>query len=215
MLAFEDVAFQLVDLPPVAARHPVPWLPATLGTADAGLLVIDLCDPGCVEQVTELQELLADRGVTFTASWALPPVDDRSDDPFAVSLPVLLVVAKAEQVPRLDEELAVFRDLTGVSCPAVAVSALTGLDLDQIGSCLFEQLGVVRVYTKLPGRPADYSRPFSVCRGQTVHDVAVLIHKEVAETLTFARLWRHGVEGRQVGRDHPLEDRDVIELHIH
>jgi uncharacterized protein len=215
MLPFEDVAFQLVDLPPVSAQHPVPWLAATVGTADAGLLVVDLGDPGCVEQIAELHELLAERRVTLTESWAKPAVDDDSDDPFAVSLPVLLVAAKADQVPHLDEELAVFRELTGIRYPAVAVSALIGEGLDQIGPFLFEQLGVVRVYTKLPGRPADHRRPFTLRRGQTVHDVAVLIHKELAETLTFARLWRYDVEGRQVGRDHPLEDRDVIELHIH
>jgi ribosome-interacting GTPase 1 len=215
MLPFEDVAFQLVDLPPVAAQHPVPWLAATVGTADAGLLVIDLNDPVCVQQVAELHELLAERRVALTESWAQPAVDDDSGDPFAVSLPVLLVAAKADHVPGLDEELAVFSELAGMCYPAVAVSALTGEGLDQIGRFLFEHLGVVRVYTKLPGQPADHSRPFTLRRGQTVHDVAVLIHKELADTVTFARLWRCDVEGRQVGRDHPLDDRDVIELHIH
>jgi ribosome-interacting GTPase 1 len=215
MLAFEDVAFQLVDLPPVAARHPVPWLPSTVGTADAGLLVVDLVDPGCVEQVVQLRELLAGRRVALAESWAQPALDDDSDDPFAVWLPVLLVVAKADQVPRLDDELAVFRELTGMRYPAVAVSAVTEEGLDQIGPFLFEHLGVVRVYTKLPGRPADNSRPFTLRRGQTVRDVAVLVHRDLAETLTFARLWRQDVEGRQVGRDHPVEDRDVIELHLH
>jgi ribosome-interacting GTPase 1 len=215
MLPFEDVAFQLVDLPPVAAQHAVPWLAATVGTADAGLLVIDLGDPGCVQQVVELHELLAERRVTLTESWGQPPVDDDSGDPFAVSLPLLLVAAKADQVPDVDEELTVFQDLTGMRYPAVPVSALIGEGMDQIGPFLFEHLGVVRVYTKLPGQPADHSRPFTLRRGQTVHDVAVLIHKELAETVTFARLWRNDIEGRQVGRDHPLEDRDVIELHIH
>jgi ribosome-interacting GTPase 1 len=214
MLPFQDVAFQLVDLPPVAARHPVPWLPATIGTADASLLVVDLSDPGCVDQVVELHELLAERRVTLTGTWAQPAVDDDADDPFAVSLPVLLVAAKSDQLRRLDEELAVFRDLTGLNYPAVGVCALTGEGLDQIGPFLFEALGVVRVYTKLPGRPADTHRPFTLRRGQTVHDLAVLIHKEVAETMTFARLWRCDAEGRQVGRDHPLQDGDVIELHM-
>jgi ribosome-interacting GTPase 1 len=215
MLPVEDVAFQLVDLPPVAAQHPVPWLAATLGTADAGLLVIDLGDPGCVEQVLELHELLAERQVTLTESWRQPAADDDSGDPFAVSLPVLLVATKADQLPHVDEELAVFRELTSTRYPAVAVSALLGKDVDRIGPFLFEHLGIVRVYTKLPGQPADHSRPFTLRRRQTVHDVAVLIHKELAETVTFARLWRCDIEGRQVGRDHPLEDRDVIELHIH
>ena len=45
MLPHEDVHFQLVDLPPVAPEHPVPWLVNTLQTADAALLVVDLGDP--------------------------------------------------------------------------------------------------------------------------------------------------------------------------
>jgi ribosome-interacting GTPase 1 len=215
MLAFEDVTFQLVDLPPVATRHPVPWLTATVSTADAALLVVDLDDPECVDRAVEVHELLAERHITLTGSWEQPHLADDQDDPFAVCLPVLLVAAKADQVSHLGEELAVFRELTRMRYPAVAVSAFTGEGLDQIGPFLFEQLGVMRIYTKLPGRPADHSRPFTVRRGETVHDVAVLIHKELAETLTFARLWRNDVQGRQIGRDHPLQDRDVIELHIH
>ena len=39
MLPYEDVAFQLVDLPPVCRKHPVPWLAAALRSADACLLV--------------------------------------------------------------------------------------------------------------------------------------------------------------------------------
>jgi hypothetical protein len=94
----------------------------------------------------------------------------------------------------------------------VAQSAPSGKGLDQLGPFLFEQLGVVQVYTKLPGRPADQSRPFTLRRGQTVHDVAVLIHKELPGRLTFARLWRHEIEGPSGRPRPPLEDRHVIKL---
>src|SRR5512137_974809 len=39
MLPYEDIAFQLLDLPPIAAEHPVPWIGSALQTADAALLV--------------------------------------------------------------------------------------------------------------------------------------------------------------------------------
>ena len=80
---------------------------------------------------------------------------------------------------------------------------------------LFERLGVVRVYTKPPGGRPDLGRPFTVRRGQTVGDVARLIHKGLAEGVRFARRWREDFEGRQIGRDHPVEDGDVIELNVH
>lgn len=213
MLPFEDVAFQLVDLPAVSAQHPVPWLANALRPADACLLVVDLGDPACVDQVVELHELLAERRVTLTEWWAAPVEDE--EDPFALRLPALLVATKADQVPQLEEELAVFRELTGDGYPALAASARTGEGLDRIGPFLFGHLEVVRVYTKAPGQPPDLTRPFTVRQSHTVEDVAALIHKELAESLKYARLWRDGVEGRQVGKDHPVEDGDILELHAH
>src|SRR5881396_508814 len=50
MMPFEDIHLQLVDLPAIAPEHPVPWIADALQTADAGLLVVDLSDPACVEQ---------------------------------------------------------------------------------------------------------------------------------------------------------------------
>jgi len=216
MLPFEDVAFQLVDLPPVTAEHPVPWLANALQPADGALLVVDLSDPACVEQVLRLHEILDGRRVHLLPSWPRGVAPDRheADDPFAVYLPTLFITAKADLIGDLDGELAVLRDLTGLAYPALPASTATGAGLDAIGSWLFEALGVVRVYTKVPHRPPDLSRPYTLRRGQTVHDVAVMVHKEVAGGLKHARLWsRAGVEGVQVGRDYRLEDGDVLELH--
>jgi ribosome-interacting GTPase 1 len=215
MLPFVDIAFQLVDLPPVSTQHPVPWLANTLSQADAALLVVDLGDPACVDQVEELHALLAERRITLTGSWGLPAEQEpeEDDDPFAACLPVLLVATKADAIGRLDEELAVFRELTGRSYPAVSASATSGQGLDRIGPFLFEHLHVVRVYTKIPGCPPDVTRPFTVRLGQTVEDVAALIHHDLVETLRYARLWRNGFEGGPVGRDHPVEDGDILELH--
>ncbi len=213
MMPFEDIAFQLVDLPPVSAQHFPPWLPGTLQPAAAALLVVDLGDPGCVEQVDELHRLLEPARVTLSGSWELQtPGED--DDMFAVVLPTLLVATKTDQLSNPEEELATFRELTGYPYPAVSVSAVDDQGLDRLGPFLFEHLGVVRVYTKIPGQPPDMTRPFTVRRGQTVGDVAVLVHKEIASDLRYARLWGPGTfDGQQVGRDHALADGDVVELH--
>jgi len=216
MLRFEDVAFQLVDLPPVTAEHPVPWLANALQPADGAFLVVDLSDPGCVDQVLRLHQILAGRRAYLLPDWPRGVAPERHDaqDPFAIYLPTLLVAAKSDLVADLDGELAVLRELTGLTYPVLAASASTGAGLDAVGPWLFAALGVVRVYTKVPHRPADRSRPYTLRRGQTVHDVAVMVHKEVAGGLKHARLWgRGGAEGVQVGRDHLLEDGDVLELH--
>ena len=71
----------------------------------------------------------------------------------------------------------------------------------------------MRVYTKAPGRPPDFDQPFTVRRGDTVYDVARMVHQEIADSLKFGRLWRNAsTNGRQVGRDYRVADRDVLEL---
>ncbi|MGH8874733.1 MAG: GTPase [Acidimicrobiia bacterium] len=215
MLPCEDVAFQLVDLPSVSRRHPVPWLANALQPADGCLLVVDLGEPGCVEQVLEVHEVLVEKRVWLTDSW---PADggpeDEDEDPFSLRLPTLMVATKADLVARLEDELAAFGELTGRRYPSLAGSAATGDGLDRIGPWLLDRLGIVRVYTKAPGRPPDLGRPYTIRQGQTVLDVAVLVHKELAESLKYARLWGgNAFDGRQVGRDHPLSDGDVVELH--
>jgi ribosome-interacting GTPase 1 len=213
MLPHLDIGIQLVDLPPIAALHPVPWLANALQPADGALLVVDLGDPECVEMILELHDLLAAKKVFLTGNWTSE--QEEMDDPFAQLLPTLLVAAKADQVEHYDEELAVFRELTGRDYPSVTASAETGAGLDAIGAFLFDQLGVVRVYTKIPGQPPDLSRPFTVRRGQTVEDVATLIHKDLVATLRWARLWRGEIEGLQVGKNSVVEDGDILEIHTH
>jgi ribosome-interacting GTPase 1 len=75
-------------------------------------------------------------------------------------------------------------------------------------------LGVIRVYTKAPGKPAEYKSPFTIPAGGTVEDLAEKIHHELAARLTHARIWGSGVhDGQSVGREHVLADRDLVELH--
>ena len=97
----------------------------------------------------------------------------------------------------------------------MTTSAKTGDGLNDLGSFLFRALEIVRVYTKTPGKAADADdKPFTVRRGGTVHDVARLVHKDVAESLKFARMWGAEVfDGQQVGPDHVVTDGDLVELH--
>jgi ribosome-interacting GTPase 1 len=216
MLPFEDVSFQLVDLPPPTAEHPVPWLANALQPADGALLVVDLSEPGCVDAVLRLHQLLGQHRVHLHSSWPRGIASEASDedDPFAIRLPTLLLAAKADLLSDLEGELAVFRELTRLDYPVLAVSALSGNGLGELAPWLFSALGVVRVYTKVPHRPPDLTRPYILRRGQRVHEVAVMVHKEVAGSLHYARLWsRDGSEGQQVSRDHELADGDVLELH--
>jgi hypothetical protein len=225
MLPFEDVQFQLVDLPPIAPEHPVPWLGGTLQSADAALLVLDLGDPSDVEQWEAVRSILAHMRVVLSGRWpagdpastggvATVPGGADADDPFVVTLPTLVLANKAEGFTDPEADLQALCELTGSAFPMLAVSAATGFRLGAIGPWLFEHLGIVRVYTKVPGHAADRGRPFTLRRGQTVGDVARLVHRDLGHALRYARLWgASGFDGQQVGPEHLVADRDVVELH--
>lgn len=211
MMPHEDIHFQLVDLPAVSRAHPVPWLAGALQTADACMLVMDLTDPDCVEQYQAVHAVLAEKRVILTDRWE---AGLGGDDPFAIPLPTLMLVNKSDCLREADAELDTFRELTQTRYTELAVSAETGQGLSGIGPWLYRNLGVVRVYTKTPGRAPEKGRPFTLRRGQTVEDVARLVHKDMASTLKYARVWgESGFDGQHVGREHVLGDGDVVELH--
>jgi ribosome-interacting GTPase 1 len=217
MMPVDDIHLQLIDLPSIAPEHPIPWIGNALQPPDCCLLVADLAHAGTIDRIAALHEILADRRVHLVDRW---PVDGditegiAEPDPFAVYLPTLLVVNKIDLEADYSEDVEVFEELTGYTYPHLGVSAVTGEGLDEMGRWLTAQLEVVRVYTKIPGQEPDMTRPFTVRRGQTVHDVARLVHKDVARSLRYARVWgTASFDGQQVGPEHEVVDGDVLELH--
>jgi ribosome-interacting GTPase 1 len=219
MVPFEDIHIQLVDLPPVSDDFMESWIVNALQPADAVMLVFDLSDPECLEQVPAVLERLAEKKIFLTTAW--PGLDDPgssqqgdSDHVFSMNLPTLLVANKSDLDPD-PGEVEVLEELLGLSYPALTVSAESGDGLGEIGAFLFKALDIVRVYTKTPGKPAETDKPFTVRRGGTVHDVAQLVHRDIAEDLKFARMWGSGAyDGQQVGPDHLVADGDIVELHV-
>lgn len=237
MLAYSDIHFQLVDLPPVSATYMETWMPNAVQPARAALLVVDLDAPGCVENVEAIKERLDQKRISLVARWpgaidpgdldfAPPPgkvpqgasaVDHTEtfelDDPFRSHIPTLLVANKSDLHWDRDE-IAALEDLAGVRFPAVAASAETGAGIDRLGRILFRGLAIVRVYTKAPGRPPEMDRPFTCFKGDSVLDVAQLVHRDLAQSLKFARVWGSAkYDGQRVAKDHILSDGDIVELH--
>mgnify|MGYP001545408117 FL=1 len=219
MLPVEDIHFQLVDLPPVSDDFMEPWFVNALQPADGVLLVIDVSDPECLEQVPTVIERLAEKKIFLRSGWpgldgTLAADTEDEDDPFSLSVPTLLIANKSDLDPD-PGEVETLEELLGLRYPALTVSAKTGDGLDLLGAFLFRALEIVRVYTKTPGKPADNDKPFTVRRGGTVLDVARLVHKDIAEGLKFARMWGTEVfDGQQVGPDHVVVDGDLVELHV-
>ena len=220
MLLHEDVQFQLVDLPPVADDYFEPWMSGALRDTDAVALVVDLSDPGCVDQLDAIERRLLERKVSLVPRLAGPAAAGGGDeaaalDPFRVRLPTLLLANKADLFADPEAELAVFRELAPDPFDSLAVSAATGAGLAAVGPALFSLLGIVRVFSKVPGHPPDLGRPFTLRGGGSVRDVAQRVHRGMAAELKFARIWGASAEfeGQQVSAAHAVRDKDVVELH--
>lgn len=204
MAAYEDVQIQLVDLPPVSRDSAEGWLFALIRGADGALLVVDLADSDILESTEEVLGLLSTANIVL-----VPPDQPRGPN----QVPAVFVAAKLD-APGARDVLDVFREFYGSRLPALPVSAQQDVNLTELRKTMFSMLRIIRVYSKRPGRKPDLEAPYILRQGTTVIEAAGVVHKDFAERLRYARLWRRGeIEGLMVGRDHVLADGDVLELH--
>jgi uncharacterized protein len=209
MATWEDVRLQLVDLPPVTADFMESWMPGLVASSDAALFVLDLGDDDLIDSAEVVLARMADSHVELVREL---PFD--SDDETLRHVKTVVVANKVDAEGAADR-LAILREWYGDRFPIVETSATSRVQLDTLTTLAYDTLGVVRVYTKVPGKPADRSRPFTVPIGSTVLDLAREIHRDFEQSLKFAKVWGSGqFEGQTVRRDHELRDADVVELHV-
>ena len=208
MMPFENVQVQLVDTPPVSAEFMEPWFPELVKIADAVVLVADLGDVEAPLVMDGVLSRLRERKVEFAAAEADIPAN---------RFPFLKRTILAANKSDLEGAAEVFADLKALlegPFERFAVSAETGEGLEELRRRIFGLLGVVRVYSKAPGKKADRTTPFTLKKGSTLMDMAKAVHKDFADKLNYARLWNGlGSDGLRINRDYILADEDVIELH--
>ena len=73
--------------------------------------------------------------------------------------------------------------------PLVALSCLKKAGLEDLKLEIFKLAGIIRVYSKPPGKDPDMSKPYAVPAGSTVMDVAEKVHKDFVTKLKYARIW--------------------------
>ncbi|HXF83559.1 MAG TPA: TGS domain-containing protein [bacterium] len=202
MMAYENVQIQLIDLPPIIPEFAEGWLYGIIRNAGGVLLVADLADDDLLAQTDAVLRLLAQVNIHLVA------------EPREQTQKRTIAVANKLDAPGAADRLALLREFIGPRFPVLAVSARAGTGLEALREAGFRLLRVIRVYSKPPGQKPDLSAPFILPAGSTVLDAAAAIHKVFVEKLRFARLWRGtAYSGQMVGRDHVLEDGDVIEIH--
>jgi len=209
MMPWEDILVQLIDTPPVTNDLIEPYMQGLVRGADLALLMLDLGSDEGLQQARDVVNRFTgtktrlgqdtylddeDIGTTYTKTLLVPNKIDLADAPLRWEL---------------------FRDECQFQFEIVLICARTGEGCEWLGESIFRGLDVVRVYTKVPNaKEPDFDRPYTVRRGGTVADIAIQVHKDFADNLRFARIWRGEVhDGANVKSDYEVHDKDIIELH--
>lgn len=212
MMKFENVQVQLVDTPPLSPDFMEPWYPDIIRAADAALITTDLViphpEPG--EALKIIFDLLTPKRIEFYNRHGEKP--EAKGHGWCCKK----TLVAATKLDLFDPELLeIVREELGVDLELIPVSTETGEGLEELRTEIFRMLEVIRVYSKIPGKKAEFDDPFTLPVGSTVMDMAEAVHKDFAENLKFARIWgEHAYDGQRVNRQHVLEDEDIIELHM-
>jgi small GTP-binding protein len=148
----------------------------------------------CIQLGADPQELNVVRAEVAAAGIQKPAIllATRSDeaDPAALS-------RLAAAVPDLD---------------LLAVSVLDELSLEAFRERLWRLTGLIRVQLRSDG--VTSAEPLGLDAGATVADVADEVHHDLGATFSGARIWGPSArfDGQRVGRDHVVEDGDVVEV---
>lgn len=208
MMEFEDIQIQLIDTPPLSKEHSQPELFDLIRSSDLILTVVDL-------QATPFQNLedslyLLNTHKIIPEQWKKKTIDERRIE----FIPVLIIVNKDDDA-KFDEDFEVFKELIETELPLVPISVTKKRNFDALKKRIFESFGIIRIYSKPPGKEPDLSKPFILKQGSTIEELAGKVHHDFQQKLKIARVWGKNVFGGQmVGRNHILFDKDIVELHI-
>jgi len=104
-------------------------------------------------------------------------------------------------------------DLKKLESEFLQVSIKDESSLEKLKEKIWSNLGLIRVYTKSPGKP-KVMPPITLPEGARVRDVAKEVHKDFIKDFKFARIFNDTkFSGSSVGLDYKLKDLDVVEIH--
>ncbi len=208
MMPIENIQVQLIDTPPLDREFVESEMMDMIRRSDLILLIVDL-------QAFPVEQL--ETSAAFLESHRIVPAfrsDSYPQDRRWSHRPFLVLVNKCDNESLLPDFEA-FCELSGEGWPCLPISATTGFGVEAFKQATYEALGIMRIYSKAPGREPDLSAPFVLKKGSTVEEFAAKVHQDFAKNLKAARVWGSGdFEGQMVSRDYMLHEGDIVELRI-
>tara|TARA_Y100000310_G_scaffold248747_1_gene254668 strand:- start:714 stop:1814 length:1101 start_codon:yes stop_codon:yes gene_type:complete len=101
--------------------------------------------------------------------------------------------------------------------PDLLISAQKKLNMEKLKQVIYKKLDFMRIFLKEVGKQADMVEPLVVQSHYTIGDVCAKLHKDFQNKFKYARLW--GPSAKFPGQmfrklDKPLQDKDVLEIHL-
>ncbi|MGC9065752.1 MAG: GTPase [Candidatus Ratteibacteria bacterium] len=200
MLKYEDIQIQLIDTPALLPGISENWLGDMMRKSDVILILLDLSDDDILEKMEQTMQVLEQFKIKLPDTWEFTKK--------------ILWVGNKIDIPSWQDIKNVLCDLYPIGNQIVPISVLQRINLELLSEQIFKKLEIIRVYTKIPGKPPEMKDPYTIAANSTLEDLAKAIHKDLVKTFRYARLWKQGTGNPIIaGRDYVLEDRDLVEIH--
>jgi len=99
---------------------------------------------------------------------------------------------------------------------SVVISCEMDLNLDYLIERIWEELQLVKVYTKKRGAQPDLSDPVCLRKGATIENVCNGIHRSLAENFRYGLVWgkssKFAPHAQKVSLGHLVQDEDVVSI---
>ncbi|MEN3046247.1 MAG: GTPase [Candidatus Hydrothermales bacterium] len=206
MMAFEDIQIQIIDLPPFLPSKYQWWQREIVRGSDSVMAVLDGSSDEIIDEFYELKEILKELKIEFS---------DKREYNFegVVKKGGFFVVNKID-TPGAEERFKILKEIF-IDEKILPFSAVTNYGIEDLKREIFKSLGIIRVYTKEPGKEPDMKDPMILKENSSILDAAEELHKDFAKNLKYARVWGSTkFPGQRVERNYILKDKDIVEFHI-
>ncbi|MCA8999932.1 MAG: 50S ribosome-binding GTPase [Planctomycetaceae bacterium] len=208
LMDWNHFRIQFIDTPPVSLSHWEPSLTDLVRSADLVLLCADGSQDDGAQAAFDVIEQFAERKIQLSHRSGF------DEQRFAVVhvKSVLVVTRSWNSDWPVRKEL--FSEWNAFPFSSAEVESGDEESVLQLKAKVVKELGLIRVFTKKPGEPAELIDPYILKSGATVAEISEKVHADLANRVKTAKIRRgHEKTPLNVGLDFELCDLDIVELH--